>query len=107
MPVSAMSRPASSSSAVTRSPIVCLIAKNDRVRHDEHARERVPTPSAWAPSWWKLPLYQRPRVADTVSSASRGDVNRPQESVPQMPARPCADSAPTGSSSTFSIMITP
>ena len=37
------------------------------------------------------------------SSASRGLVNSPQASVPQMPAMPCADSAPTGSSSLRSI----
>src|SRR5919198_5116414 len=42
-----------------------------------------------------------------LNSASVGSVNRPQESVPHTPARPCADSAPTGSSSTFSIARTP
>ena len=31
----------------------------------------------------------------------------PQESVPQMPARPCAESAPTGSSMHLSIASTP
>ena len=31
----------------------------------------------------------------------------PQDSVPQMPASPCAEGAPTGSSSTFSIASTP
>ena len=45
------------------------------------------------------------RSPTPLSSASRGEVNSPHESVPQMPARPCADSAPTGSSSILSIAM--
>ena len=55
----------------------------------------------------KLPVYQRPPSPTPFSSVNRGAVKIPHDSVPQMPARPCAESAPTGSSSTFSIMITP
>ena len=39
--------------------------------------------------------------------ASRGAVNSPHASVPQIPASPCADSAPTGSSISLSIAYTP
>ena len=34
-------------------------------------------------------------------------MNIPHERVPQIPARPCAEVAPTGSSITFSIANTP
>ena len=106
MPCSAMSRPASSSSSVTRRPIVFLIAQNTTYETTNTHTNAVATPSACAPSWWKLPEYTRPGLPIALRSASRGDVNRPQASVPQMPATPCADSAPTGSSRTLSIAST-
>jgi hypothetical protein len=37
--------------------------------------------------------------------AKRGAVKMPQASVPQMPAMPCAESTPTGSSSLRSISM--
>src|SRR5918912_713837 len=65
------------------------------------------TPSACAPSWWNEPLYTSPALPTALYDARSGFVKSPHESVPQIPARPCADSAPTGSSSTFSIASTP
>src|SRR5262249_48694547 len=62
---------------------------------------------AWAPSWWSEPLYQRPGSPTSLNSASRGEVNIPHDRVPQIPARPWAEVAPTGSSMTFSIANTP
>jgi hypothetical protein len=44
-----------------------------------------------------------PASPNALYSAKRGAVNSPHESVPQMPAMPCADSAPTGSSIFLSI----
>ena len=38
-----------------------------------------------------------------ITERYRGAVKMPQDSVPQMPAMPCADSAPTGSSIFLSI----
>ena len=52
-------------------------------------------------------MYTKPPSPTPFRVASVGSVNRPQASVPQIPARPCAESAPTGSSSTFSIASTP
>ena len=53
----------------------------------------------------EVPEYKRPPSGSPKALywASRGEVKIPHESVPQIPARPCADSAPTGSSSTLSI----
>ena len=48
----------------------------------------------------KIP-YQTPGAAP--SRIRRAEPNSPIESVPQIPARPCADSAPTGSSRYLSI----
>ena len=102
-----MSSPASSSSSVTRSPMVALMAQNVAYETTNTQPNAVATPNACAPGWWRLPLYHTPGSPMALRSASRGDVKMPQESVPQIPARPCADSAPTGSSSFFSISTTP
>src|SRR5919202_3500370 len=64
------------------------------------------TPRIWAPSWWNEPVYTRPGLPTALRSARRGEVKMPHDSVPQMPATPCADSAPTGSSSLRSIAST-
>ena len=87
---------------------MCLIAKNTAYDTTNTQRERDADAERLRAQLAEAAACTRARRSPTpLSSASRGDVNRPQESVPQMPARPCADSAPTGSSSTFSIRITP
>src|SRR5919106_5356740 len=113
MPWVLMSRPASSSASGTRSPIVALISA--KVASDSvSTTTNVPaTPTAWTPSCPAVALigaspmipYQRPGLA--TSPASRADPKMPTDMVPQMPASPCAESAPTGSSRYFSIVITP
>src|SRR5438270_6976835 len=65
------------------------------------------TASACAPSWVKLPVYTRPPWPTPLNFASAGSVKSPQDSVPQIPARPCALSAPMGSSSHLSMASTP
>jgi hypothetical protein len=55
-------------------------------------------PSAWTPSWWKLPVYQSPPVPVARFSASAGTAKIPVASVPHTPAIPCTATAPIGSS---------
>ena len=104
MPCEAMSSPASSSSSETRNPIVFLISEERRVGEGEHERERrrhadrLDAELADRRTERRVAVipYQTPGAAP--SRISRGEANRPTASVPQMPARPCAESAPTGSS---------
>ena len=65
----------------------------------------IEKPTTCAISCVNLPEYNRPPSGspNALYWARRGAVKMPHESVPQIPARPCADSAPTGSSMTLSI----
>ena len=65
-----MSRPASYCSGVTRRPIVFLIAQKITNELANAAPKAAPMPSTWAPSWWKLPVYQRPPSPTAFSFAS-------------------------------------
>src|SRR5205085_3010437 len=94
-------------SAETRSPTVFLIAQKTTYETTNTHPNATAMPSACAPSWCTLPEYQSPGSPTPFRVARRGEVKIPHESVPQTPASPCADSAPTGSSSTLSIASTP
>ena len=69
MPCSTMSRPASSCSGATRSPIVFLITPKTANEATNANPNAAPMPIAWAPSWWNEPLYQRPGSPTAFSSA--------------------------------------
>ena len=56
------------------------------------------SPSAWVPSWSKLPVYQSLPCPVARFSASAGTAKIPVASVPQTPAIPWTATAPIGSS---------
>ena len=72
-------------------------------------RKAIVNPMHCAASCVKCPEYTRPPWGSpkALYCASLGAVKNPHETVPQMPARPCADRAPTGSSISLSIAYTP
>ena len=68
-------------------------------------RKAIVNPMHCAASCVKWPEYTRPPSGSPKALywASLGAVKIPHETVPQIPARPCADRAPTGSSISLSI----
>jgi hypothetical protein len=100
-----MSSPASSSSSVTRRPIVFLMSQNVPKLIANTNVNAIEKPTTWAISWVNLPEYTRPPSGSPKALywARRGAVKMPHEIVPQIPARPCAESAPTGSSMILSM----
>ena len=85
---------------------VALIAANVISESTKTVTNVSTTAAAWTPSCSNPPPSNRPRLADADRLGEPREVNRPQASVPQMPATPCADSAPTGSSRLLSIAST-
>ena len=94
IPCELMSRPASSSSAGTRSPIVPLMMAKVTIEIANTTTKVKATASPWTPSWPSAELktaspkmpYQMPGPAP--SKISRGEAKMPTASVPQIPARP-------------------
>ena len=110
IPCSEMSSPASSSASLTRRPMVSLISQNiAKLRQKTNVNATAKPLDLRRPAGRRSPSTRaRPSGSpNPLYWASRGEVKIPHESVPQMPARPCAESAPTGSSMNLSIARTP
>src|ERR1700754_675057 len=74
MPCSAMSRPASSASSLTRSPIVALIAPSTASERTRTVTKVSTTATACTPSCSKPPPSKRPALPTPTVSARRSEV---------------------------------